>query len=536
MSLPVSISDLHSVAPDQTIRTRSDGVARSFSVCTGLFTPVANPTDVLCILPVSFPLDTLKLRRVAVSGVSQSGGSVPVRVVFGANGGFAGVNQLTLMPRNRYDGGSCYAVWRMTANRSNVGVGAADTRTIIDEADLVFGTEGSSAGSPAVFEFGRGAKSPTIPHQYDVISVSFSGATLPTGAKVRITLEWEEMSVVNVSFVGDSTTSNATPDLLNGSTNAGGMGRTGALNELAKIDNHGSNGYRIFDFLNGTNGVTVPLSQLLNWTPDVYVLCYGINDARQGSLGADIDSCTNRLTAMIDTAVNAVLNGTLNGGAYTSPKATKYTVQSAAWASNTVTLQTSTPHGYATTETLKLAVTGMVPNAFNGVYTCTFPTATGIQYTLGSNPGAATAMGTVAFTTIWSTTAPGNLDAKVILWSPNSICADDLGDTPGYGSLSLSGQSSPTAMTGLWSGMTVAQAAQALTNMLYAAYQSFSADSRIYALLHKQDVLGRQSLPIAQMPWMVNQLHPGPRGRILTRRQVLPVLKRAIQDVRAIKV
>lgn len=542
MGLPVSVADVNLIAPDATLHVSRDSVTPSYSCCTGLFTPPANPTDVVALLPAGSQMPQIQLRRVTVSGVSTSGGQLQVRLIFGANGGTNGIATHTSYPRDKYDGAASAGVWRFTSNRTSgsAPVFASDNRTIIDEADLVLGVAGSTQGAPAVFNFPSGAKTPTIKQAYDWITVGFGGQTLPAGTQIRVTLEWNETPAVRVGFLGDSTTSNATPDLLNNSTNSGGIGKTGATNIAATVDNLGSNGFRIFDFINGTNGVTVPMSQVASYLYDVLPICYGINDCRKGDLGADIASCTNRLTAMIDTAVQGLLYGTTNGGNYTSPKATKYTISAASWASNTVTLTTSTPHGYALAESIRLEVAGMTPAAYNGVFSCTFPAANQIRYTLASDPGAATVMGVVAFTTQWSFTSSGNPDVKIILWSPNCICTDDLGDTPGYGGLSASGAANPTAMTGIWTGLTMAQAAQALTDILYNAYQPFVGDSRVFAVLNKQDVLGRTAKPIAQMtvrgyPFMVNQIHPGTWGRKITLRQIMPVLRSAIQAVRAIK-
>lgn len=536
--LPIYFGDATALSPDGSQRVSADSPAPTYSASTGLFTPPATPTDILALLPAGSNFPVLAVKKIVVSGTSTAGGqSLFVRAIFSGNGGDNGHSVVTNNPRDKYDGSSQAQVWRFTSNRTtgSAPVGGSDTRPVIDEADLILGIAGASAGTPVVFDFTTGDKAPTVRQAYDYIVVGLNGQTMPSGTQLRVTIVWTEQQAIRFGALGDSTTSNATPDLLNAGANFGGVGRTGATNAVVTVDNLGSNGFRLYDFLNNANGVTYSLSQYLSWNYDANWLCYGINDARKGDLGANTASCINRLTAMLDTAIQAMLYGTTSGTFYTSPKATRYAITAASWAANTATL-TTTPHGYSTTETVRLEVAEMTSTGYNGSYSCTFPGATSIQYTLGSNPGAATVFGTVAFTTQWPATASGNPDTKIILWSPNPICADDAGDGT-YGGLSASAN---TVLSGLWTGMTLAQAAQELTNILYAAYQPFASDSRILALLNKQDVLGRTALPIAQMTcsgtvYMVNQLHPGVWGRKITLRQIMPVIQRAIKATRAMR-
>lgn len=65
------------------------------------------------------------------------------------------------------------------------------------------------------------------------------------------------------------------------------------------------------------------------------------------------------------------------------------------WATNLVTVTTSSPHGWTTGSTIPLVVYGVVPAAYNRAVEATVTTATQFTYPLTSDPGTATTMGTV---------------------------------------------------------------------------------------------------------------------------------------------
>lgn len=65
------------------------------------------------------------------------------------------------------------------------------------------------------------------------------------------------------------------------------------------------------------------------------------------------------------------------------------------WATNLVTVTTSSPHGWTTGSTIPLVVSGVIPAAYNRAVEATVTTATQFTYPLTSDPGTATTMGTV---------------------------------------------------------------------------------------------------------------------------------------------
>ena len=82
--------------------------------------------------------------------------------------------------------------------------------------------------------------------------------------------------------------------------------------------------------------------------------------------------------------------------------------------------------------------------------------------------------------------------------------------------------------------MTLAQAAQAASNILFNAYLPFASDSRVFQLVHQQSAGGgpfpSTVTTLANNSLMMNQLHPGSYGQWLKQQQIAPVLSLAVQS------
>jgi hypothetical protein len=527
--VPHSFKPNFSVAGDGALRVSSEDSAPAFSCCTGLFTPASTPQDIAGFILSSYTRSA-SLKSISVSGVSTSGGVIAVRIQKSANGGFpaSGFTNPFIARRDQNDTSPSVTVYAFTANRTSNGSGVSSTRSIIDEQDITLGVVGSSAGSVATFNFvSGGCKCPTLKQLSDMVVVNLNGQTMPAGTQIRVTFNWQEQRTVRIGAVGDSTTALATSGYMNNGSNNGGMGQSGLLNSIATIDNLGSNGYRLFDFLQGTNGVTYSALAAQGQSYDIWNFCYGINDVRLGSIGSDAESATNQLTSMIDAAIYSALSGTVSGQTYISPKATRYAISGIAWASSIATVTTSTPHGFQSVGTVNVNISGCAPSGYNGTYAITVTGANTFTYSLASNPGTLTAGGSGGFATTWATTNKALPDLKIILWGPNCFSSDDGGDGPFY-YMSVSGN---TTLSGIWTGLTLAQAAQSASTILYNAYAAFVGDTRIFALLQKQDVFGKTVQTVAALGLLQNQLHPNSRGQILGSRQILPSMIAAINTV-----
>lgn len=79
------------------------------------------------------------------------------------------------------------------------------------------------------------------------------------------------------------------------------------------------------------------------------------------------------------------------------------TISSLSWASNTVTATLSADHGWQSGRTVPIVVTGAAPSAYNGAFTATVTGDDTLTWTLATDPGTATAMGSL------STVAAGEL-------------------------------------------------------------------------------------------------------------------------------
>jgi hypothetical protein len=110
-------------------------------------------------------------------------------------------------------------------------------------------------------------------------------------------------------------------------------------------------------------------------------------------------STLQRTGAFISQGGTSTAPGTLSlltsSSSLTSILAAAKPITSAVWASGTVTVTTTTPHGWNTGDSFKVVIAGMTPTAYNGVFTATVTGASTFTYPLVSNPGSATVFGTV---------------------------------------------------------------------------------------------------------------------------------------------
>ena len=424
-------------------------------------------------------------------------------------------------------------VFGFLANRTGSnGEGISSSRALLDERDLTLGVSGTSSGTPVEFNYTSGNyKCPSVKQLADWLVVNLDSQTMPAGTQIRVAFDWDEQRAFRVSAVGDSTTALATQGYMNNGNNNGGIGQSGFTTGTSITDNLGSNGFRLYDFINNLNGVTYDQQAVQNGAYDITVFCYGINDIRQGSIGVDQASATNRLISLLDTAIQSFIYGTTASQIYTSQYATSYAISSISWSSGTATVTTSSPHGFGSSETCAVAISGNSLSGYNTTANIVVTGTTSFTYSLAGNPGGTGTGGTATFSTIWPTTNVALPDIKIILWGPNSFTSDDAGNGPNYYMVTPSNNTG--TLQGIWAGLTLAQAAQEATNILYNAYQFFATnnagaqDARIFSLLQKQAVFGQTCVTNANNLLMQNQIHPNARGQVLETRQLMPVLTSA---------
>ncbi len=400
------------------------------------FTPVAGATDIAALTPTGWQR-IAHVEQITISGTATANAVIDILIQRSIEGGLGTYTSQPVARLDSRDRAAQWAFFTFGSNRTVNGNGISSTRPVLASGKLYLGTAATPA--PALTIRFEGSKRPLLRDLSEWVVVNLNAQTIPAGTSLDIFVEWSEEAAPPVQITGDSTTSNA-----NFMWDA--LGFAGNLTSVGNIFNAGNNGYRLSDALGATNGIPYPLVGLqasfpviarLGGVPSVMVLCYGLNDLRQG-LGSRAE-----LISMIDAAIYATLNGTTQGATYTSPL------------------------GAGTTFT-------------------------------------------------WPATVTAAPDAKIILWGPNSLATD--GNTGG----------TLVTLTGRFAAMTLAQAAQTVTDDLYYAYDAFVGDPRVYRVVQKQDLFGRTCKTMAETGLMTDILHPNARGQVLSARQITPHLFDAI--------
>lgn len=116
--------------------------------------------------------------------------------------------------------------------------------------------------------------------------------------------------------------------------------------------------------------------------------------------------------------------------------------------------------------------------------------------------------------------------SKIILHIPNSLTTDNFG---GFNYVTT---------TGIFTGLTLSQAAQQASDIMWNAYKYFETnnggqkDTRVYAIVDRQQITGRVCTTVANSNGlMTDQLHPSPKGRRVIAQQLKPTLVAATQSV-----
>jgi hypothetical protein len=287
------------------IRCSQGGMAPTFSSgITGLV-PASSPTDIAALLCGNYSR-SIFLRRVSISATADAAAVIDVLLQRSSNGGGGTSTSQNIAAHDMQDYPAQGLFYAFTANRSSNGDGVSSTRPIIRAGKLLIGTSTSEA-PPLTWDFPR-EKAPRIGDLVKWLAVNCKGQTLPANTRINIDVEWHEEALPRIAFAGDSTFSNATYLFY-------ALGFSGYLNSIAAIENLGSNGFRLQDYLLHTNGVTYAQgggSGVLNHNPDILVMGYGINDVRAGG------ASQAQLISMLDAAIYATLNGTTSGATYTS--------------------------------------------------------------------------------------------------------------------------------------------------------------------------------------------------------------------------
>ena len=273
------------------------------------YVPVATATDIAAFVPTNYGR-VAYVEEITIHGTATAAAVIDVLVQRSVNGG-GGTSAAQASARlDARDRSPTINFYTYSANRTSNGNGIDATRSVLASGKLFLGTA-SVPSRPLRIRF-EGPKRPTLRDLTEWVVINLNGQAIPAGTSLDIFVEWSEEAMSPVQIAGDSTTSNA-----NFLWEA--LGTSGTLTSLCNLFNAGSNGMRLQDALLNTNGIPYPLVggngvlQRLGSQPSVMVLCYGLNDLRQGAV------TRAELISMIDAAIFATLNGTTSGATYTSP-------------------------------------------------------------------------------------------------------------------------------------------------------------------------------------------------------------------------
>lgn len=297
--------------PARVVRVAPGSLSPSYASALVNFAPAANATDIAYLRADTYGRVGY-VDRIVISGTATAAAVLDVLIQRSANNGpgtTATAPGRATMDR-RDEAASC-ALWSFSTNRTAGGNGIDNTRQLFAAGKLYLGTA-SQPAPPLEFRF-TGPKRPMIRDLTEWVVINLNAQAIPAGCSLNIAVEWTEEALPALQMAGDSTTSNATRLFTE-------LGAAGGLTGACNLNNSGSNGMRLQDVLLNTSSPPFPLTtssgvieRLGYLVPGVLVLCYGLNDLRQGQVTRD------QLISMIDAAIHATLNGTVNGATYTSP-------------------------------------------------------------------------------------------------------------------------------------------------------------------------------------------------------------------------
>lgn len=164
------------------VGTRFPGPLR-FGFGAAQSTPAATTTDLITLYGSS--TRTVKVRRIVLSGLSTTAGTMDAQIVkrTAANtGGTASAKTPA-----KYDSGSADATAVLslyTANPTSLGAGI-----VLGARMLNFGLAGASGS--LVWEFSKGDE-PVLRGSSQGIAVNLNGSAVPAGGKISWTVEWIE--------------------------------------------------------------------------------------------------------------------------------------------------------------------------------------------------------------------------------------------------------------------------------------------------------------------------------------------------------
>jgi hypothetical protein len=152
----------------------------------GLLTPVATPTDILMIAPVSKPV---RVTRVAIVIVATAGGIADVVLIRRSTADTGGTSTTPVpVPNDPQDGTATAVVTVYTVNPAALGTAVGN----VGAAKMGIGSANSEASAVWEFPGARWSKYMTLRKPSDVLAVNMNGDALLAGEVLSWEIEWIE--------------------------------------------------------------------------------------------------------------------------------------------------------------------------------------------------------------------------------------------------------------------------------------------------------------------------------------------------------
>jgi len=164
----------------------TEGTKPTYSCAVFAFAPVATPTDFWQI--IGSVSKTIRVLRISVSGLSTSGGTVPLILYKRSTANTSGtLNPQTAIPHNSGSSPATAVVNTYSASNPTPGTGSP-----VRASELVMAASGTFGGS-VVWEFStRNDQAMVLSGTAQSLDLNLNGTAVPGGGVLTIDVEWTE--------------------------------------------------------------------------------------------------------------------------------------------------------------------------------------------------------------------------------------------------------------------------------------------------------------------------------------------------------
>ncbi len=169
----------------------SEGDSNTYRAAILGVTPVATPTDVLQM--IGSATATIRVKRVAITGVATAAGQMPAQLVRRSAPGTQGSATVTAISPGKHDSTDATATasigYVQTANWTTVGTSAG----VLGAGRFSMGAVGTGTSTILVWNFCISQDKPIILRgTSEYLYINLNGAAVPSGGLLDFEIEWEE--------------------------------------------------------------------------------------------------------------------------------------------------------------------------------------------------------------------------------------------------------------------------------------------------------------------------------------------------------